>query len=334
MPIWIADYVLISYGTGAIMAVPAHDERDFEFAQQFNLPIIAVVDPGDARAAGRARRSPRRQAVLRRRRRRPSTPASTTASPTAEFKKQITADLAANGVGREAVNYKLRDWLFSRQRFWGEPFPILHELDAAGKPTGRVRAVARRAPAGRPAAPRRLQAARPPRAAARQGARRVALPGDRRHALQARNEHDAAVGRLAAGTTCGSSIRRTPRRRSIPRSKRPGCRSTSTSAAPSTRCCTCLYSRFWHKVLFDRGVVSTPEPFQKLVNQGMILGENNEKMSKSRGNVINPDDVVKEYGADSLRLYEMFMGPLEAHEALEHAGRQRRPQLSRPRRGG
>ncbi len=140
VPIWVADYVLISYGTGAIMAVPAHDERDFEFAEQFGLPITAVVDPGDAILASE------REEVLAGRRCFAGEGVAINSAQynglkTAEFKKRITADLESVGLGRQAVNYKLRDWLFSRQRFWGEPFPILHELDAAGKPTGRVRAV-------------------------------------------------------------------------------------------------------------------------------------------------------------------------------------------------
>ena len=196
MPIWIADYVLISYGTGAIMAVPAHDERDFEFAQQFELPIKAVVDPGNAvppsereevlagkrcfAGDGVAINSEQVQRPARR-------PSSRRRSPPIS---------QSDGLGREAVNYKLRDWLFSRQRFWGEPFPILHELDADRQTDGPRARRRRKGPAGRPAAPGRLQAARPARAAARQSAGRVALPGDRRQALQARDEHDAAVGRL------------------------------------------------------------------------------------------------------------------------------------------
>ena len=140
MPIWVADYVLASYGTGAIMAVPAHDERDFEFAEQFNLPITAVVDPGKAVSPQE------REEVLAGKRCSAEDGIAINSGKyngltTAEFKKKIAADLAKQGLGRVAVNYKLRDWLFSRQRFWGEPFPILHELDADGKPTGHIRAV-------------------------------------------------------------------------------------------------------------------------------------------------------------------------------------------------
>ena len=165
VPIWVADYVLISYGTGAIMAVPAHDERDFEFAQQFGLPIKPVVDPGDAVSPDE------RDEVLAGKRCFAGDGVAINSGkydglPTAEFKEKITADLAAQGLGREAVNYKLRDWLFSRQRFWGEPFPILHELDAERQTDGPRARGRRKGFAGRSAASGGFQAARPAGAAA------------------------------------------------------------------------------------------------------------------------------------------------------------------------
>jgi leucyl-tRNA synthetase len=309
VPIWIADYVLISYGTGAIMAVPAHDERDFEFAQQFNLDVVPVVDPKDAVPADE------RSEVLAGKLCSAADGVAVNSSKydglkTTDFKKKIAADLAAEGLGREAVNYKLRDWLFSRQRFWGEPFPILHELDAAGKATGRVRAVDAKdlpvdlphlddfKPHGRP---------EPPLDKAPDEWLYPVIDGQRYK--RETNTMPQWAGscwyylRFIDPTNTTAMIDPALEKAWMPIDLYVG--------GAEHAVLHLLYSRFWHKVLFDRGIVSTPEPFQKLVNQGMILGENGEKMSKSRGNVINPDAIVKEYGADSLRLYEMYMGPLE-----------------------
>ncbi len=310
VPIWVADYVLATYGTGAIMAVPAHDERDFEFAKQFGLPITAVVDPGDAVSAEE------RAEVLAGERCFAGEGVAVNSGKydglrTPEFKRKITADLAEQEVGREAVNYKLRDWLFSRQRFWGEPFPILHELDAAGNKTGRVRAVPEDQlpvdlphledfkPHGRPEPP--LDKA----------------PEEWLYPVIAGQRYKRETNTMPqwAGS-CWYYLRFLDPTNAVapidPRIEKAWMPIDLYIGGAEHAVLHLLYSRFWHKVLYDRGVVSMPEPFQKLVNQGMILGENNEKMSKSRGNVINPDVVVKEYGADSLRLYEMFMGPLEA----------------------
>ncbi len=301
LPIWIADYVLISYGTGAIMAVPAHDARDLEFATQFNLPVIEVVSSGNDAVPnigftgdGTAINS-----------------GEFTGLPTAEFKQKIAVALASQGLGKSAVNYRLRDWLFSRQRYWGEPFPIWHEIDADGKPTGLVRAVAENdlpvtlpdmddfQPKGTP---------EPPLAAApRDWLYMTADDGTR--LKRETNSMPQWAGscwyylRFCDNKNSQSFIDPAVEKYWMPVDLYIG--------GAEHAVLHLLYSRFWHKVLFDRGHVSTAEPFQKLVNQGMILGENNEKMSKSRGNVINPDDVVGEYGADALRLYEMFMGPLE-----------------------
>ena len=308
-PIWIADYVLISYGTGAIMAVPAHDERDFEFAQQFDIPIRAVVDPGDAVSAaerteilsGKGVFTGKGVAVHS---------GEFDGLTTDEFKQQITESLAARGLAKQAVNYKLRDWLFSRQRFWGEPFPILHELDNNGNKTGRVRAVSEEElpvdlphledfkPHGRP---------EPPLDKAPDEWLYPVIDG-------VRYKRETNTMPQWAGS-CWYYLRfLDPRNQAAlvdPEVEKAWMPVDLYVGGAEHAVLHLLYARFWHKVLYDRGVVSTAEPFHKLVNQGMILGENGDKMSKSRGNVINPDAVVAEYGADSLRLYEMFMGPLE-----------------------
>ena len=293
----------MGYGTGAIMAVPAHDERDLEFATKFGLPIR----PGRSSRRGRHRRAHGAftgdgVAVNRRR--------SSTGLPTARGQDDRSPrGSKRKGLGTATVNYRLRDWLFSRQRYWGEPIP-----DRAF-PASMARSQSRRANC-RCACPR-LKDYTPTRQCG-------AAAGDAtdwvntncpllRRRWRARDEHDAAVGRLVLVLPALSSIRRTTQalRREGKRTILDAA-STSTSAAREHAVLHLLYARFWHKVLFDLGLVSTPEPFLKLVNQGMILGENGEKMSKARGNVVNPDDVVREYGADALRVYEMFMGPLEA----------------------
>lgn len=376
IPIWIADYVLAGYGMGAIMAVPAHDERDFAFAKQFGLPIRTVIRPskewlektgspldslsepfvgeGDLINSGEFN-----------------------GQPSSEWKFKVTDWLQSRGQGSKKVNYKLRDWLFSRQRYWGEPFPILHELDAAGKPTGQIRALdeselplllpvlADYRPSGKPEPP-------------------LGKAGDwlevKRDGKRYRRETNTMP--QWAGS-CWYYLRfldpKNEKHYCAPEAEKYWMAVDLYVGGAEHAVLHLLYSRFWHKVLFDRGHVHTAEPFTKLVNQGMILGEMEyvgfrkagepdqakgwvsaalvdfetgqdkssgekleraklseeavekqgdgfvlksnphirvdaraAKMSKSRGNVINPDDVVQEYGADSMRLYEMFMGPLEA----------------------
>jgi leucyl-tRNA synthetase len=340
IPIWIADYVLISYGTGAIMAVPAHDTRDFEFAKVFDLPIIPVVDPGTA--FGTEGDSPLFRGDQSASDNNPPTAAKKATVPgnlrddllagkvafiadgtvinsgpyngltTAEFKKKITEDLDVNGFGRGAVNYKLRDWLFSRQHFWGEPFPILHELDEDGEPTGRIRALkSEELPLDLPAG-MKFDAAhdspQPPLEKAPPEWLYVTVDGKK-------YKRETNTMPQWAGS-CWYYLRFLDPKNGEslidPAIEKAWMPVDLYVGGAEHAVLHLLYARFWHKVLFDRGYVSMTEPFQKLVNQGMILGENNEKMSKSRGNVVNPDHVVKEYGADSLRLYEMFMGPLEA----------------------
>lgn len=394
VPVWIADYVLISYGTGAIMAVPAHDLRDWEFAVKFQIPIIPVVEPPsgyepskdelalaispDGDAAG---------TVLC-----PMTSEGTAINsdrfnglPTQEFKSRITSELAEAGLGRKAVNYRLRDWLFSRQRYWGEPFPLWHELDADGHPTGLLRAddvdslpvllpqLAEFKPTGTPD-PMLSKA-----------------PADWLYKTDTdgvRLKRETNTMPQWAGS-CWYYLRfadpRNSERFLDPALEKRWLPVDLYVGGAEHAVLHLLYSRFWHKVLFDRGLVSNCEPFQRLVNQGMILGDTDyhlsaeqfeanqtviqsfgltflrfkedngdfvalrnpsdnpdefcplkedqivkergktflkgteieltgrtDKMSKSRKNVVNPDKVVDEYGADSLRLYEMFMGPLEA----------------------
>ncbi len=400
VPIWIADYVLASYGTGAIMAVPAHDLRDWEFAVRFQLPIVPVVQPPTGYEPTREE-----SALTAKVNGQASTPfvglgtainsGAYNGTPTAQFKSKITTDLAAAGIGREAVNYRLRDWLFSRQHYWGEPFPIWHEIDAQGNLTGLMRAAAESElpitlpemsdfkPSGRP---------EPPLAKA---------PNEWLY------KTDKDGTRLARETntmpqwagSCWYYLRfidpKNPQRLVDSQKEKYWMPVDLYVGGAEHAVLHLLYSRFWHKVLFDRGYVSTAEPFQKLVNQGMILGEaeltrfhtasgsdvpadevttgpeGNEiwsktkepvqsvsmnprewdregedyvrraaapgeavgqrlpqrmvvqrtyKMSKSRGNVISPDSVVADYGADALRLYEMFMGPLEATKPWSMSG--------------
>ena len=297
VPIWTADYVLAGYGTGAIMAVPAHDSRDLEFALKFKLPIEVVVQaPGGGESLGFTGNGTAVNSGF------------LDGLPTPEAKAKITAWLEEKALGQGTVNYKLRDWLFSRQRYWGEPFPIvwnegghlgLSESDLPltppdltdFKPTG---------------------AGDPPLARAEEWCQ--AGDGQKRETntmpqwagscwyylryLDAQN-NDRFVGDEAERYWMGSA---------------------SDDATPGVDLYVggtehavlhLLYARFWHKVLFDLGQVTTPEPFYKLVNQGLILGEDGQKMSKSRGNAVNPDDILVEFGSDAFRLYEMFMGPLE-----------------------
>jgi leucyl-tRNA synthetase len=305
VPIWIADYVLATYGTGAIMAVPGHDTRDFEFAQKFNLPVIQVVQPPDASTdwrgfidEGTAVNSANAEISLNGLR-------------SAEAKIKITIWLDEKGLGKKTINYKLRDWLFSRQRYWGEPFPIVWR-------NGHHEALPESAlPVLPPALDDYKPTAegQPPLARARDW---VALPdGSTRETntmpqwagscwyylryLDARNPTQLVATEAESywmGTEVNQKSEITP--------------GVDLYVGGTEHAVLhLLYARFWHKVLFDLGYVSTAEPFFKLVNQGLILGEDGQKMSKARGNVVNPDDMIREYGADALRLYEMFMGPLE-----------------------
>ncbi|HIS27841.1 MAG TPA: leucine--tRNA ligase [Candidatus Avamphibacillus intestinigallinarum] len=301
LPIWIADYVLITYGSGAVMAVPGHDERDYEFATTFNLPIKEVVTGGDLSKA-----------------------------PQLADDKHINSDFL-NGMyqeeaiqkaiqwleehkkGEKKVTYRLRDWLFSRQRYWGEPIPIIHwedgsmstvpetelpltlpEMDEI-KPSGTGESPLANSDWVHVTDPetgmkgRRETNTMPQWAGSCWYYLRFIDP-DNKDALAAK---DALEKWLPVDIYIGGA---------------------------EHAVLHLLYARFWHKFLYDIGVVPTKEPFQKLFNQGMILGENHEKMSKSKGNVVNPDDIIESHGADTLRLYEMFMGPLDASVAWSENG--------------
>jgi leucyl-tRNA synthetase len=317
IPIWIADYVLASYGTGAIMAVPAHDTRDFEFATKFNLPIVQVVQPPNPKTDwhgfvddGISVNSTGPEISI-------------TGLPMPEAKKKITAWLESKSLGKTTVNFKLRDWLFSRQRYWGEPFPIIWKKDAAGNlyhealPESALPVLPPELTDYKPTA-----SGEPPLARAKNW---VNLPdGSTRETntmpqwagscwyylryLDTKNPNEF-VGKDTEQYWMGATGLSTLNPQPSTKSTTPGV--DLYVGGTEHAVLHLLYARFWHKVLYDLGYVSTPEPFFKLVNQGLILGEDGQKMSKSRGNVVNPDDILKVFGADAFRLYEMFMGPLE-----------------------
>ena len=296
IPVWIADYVLISYGTGAIMAVPAHDLRDFEFAVKFDIPVIQVVQPPetwepskDEAAAAAEVNGTTLTPFAGRGKAMNSGPFDGTT--TDEFKTQITDQLSQQGLGRAAVNYKLRDWLFSRQRYWGEPFPIWHELDADGQSTGLMRAEdVESLPVLHPHMDDFQPTGTPDPMLAKAGDSWLyKTDSDGTKLKRETNSMPQWAG------SCWYFLRFCDNKNSDafidPELEKYWMPVDLYIGGAEHAVLHLLYSRFWHKVLFDRGHVSMPEPFQKLVNQGMILGENGEKMSKSRGNVINPDDV-------------------------------------------
>jgi leucyl-tRNA synthetase len=293
IPIWIADYVMMGYGTGAIMAVPAHDDRDFEFAQRFDLPIKQVVQPLDDSnwqgytAAGTAVNSGFLDGL-----------------PTAEAKAKMIEWLVSNNQGKRKIQFKLRDWLFSRQRYWGEPFPIIwKDGQHYALPDDQLPLLAPPLDDYKPSGT--------PDPLLSKATEWVNLPDGFTRETNTMPQWAGSCWyylRYCDNKNLDRFISKEAE--SYWTSDKPGMVDLYVGGTEHA-VLHLLYARFWHKVLFDLGHVSTPEPFQKLVNQGLILGEDGQKMSKSRGNVVNPDDVVKEYGADSLRLYEMFMGPLE-----------------------
>jgi leucyl-tRNA synthetase len=301
IPIWIADYVLASYGTGAIMAVPGHDTRDFEFANKFKLPIVQVVQPPDSKIDWHGFTDDGISVNS----------GFINGLATPEAKRKITTWLEEKGLGKKTINYKLRDWLFSRQRYWGEPFPIVWKTSPDGQSYHEALSES-----ALPVLPPTLEDykpttdGQPPLARAKDW---LNLPdGSTRETntmpqwagscwyylryLDAKNS-GSFVGKDAENYWMKSG------------GEKPGV--DLYVGGTEHAVLHLLYARFWHKVLFDLDFVSTPEPFFKLVNQGLILGEDGQKMSKSRGNVVNPDDILKEFGADAFRLYEMFMGPLQ-----------------------
>ncbi len=293
-PIWIADYVLAGYGTGAIMAVPGHDSRDWEFATQFKLPIIEVVQGGDISQEAYTGDGEHVNSDF-----------LNGLNNEAAIAKMI-ARLEESGKGKGKVTYRLRDWLFSRQRYWGEPIPVLHLEDGSMKtvPEDQLPLLLPDVDAITPSG-----TGESPLANVTDWVNTI----DPETGMKARRETNTMP--QWAGS-CWYYLRFID-----PKNNDEICSPEKQKAwlpvdlyigGAEHAVLHLLYARFWHKVLYDIGVVDTKEPFHKLVNQGMILGDNNEKMSKSRGNVINPDDIVNEFGADTLRMYEMFMGPLEA----------------------
>lgn len=301
VPVWIADYVLASYGTGAIMVVPAHDERDYEFAKKFNLPIIPVIEGGNVEqeaytGEGKHINSDFLNGLNKE-----------------DAIAKAIAWLEEKGIGAKKVNYRLRDWTFSRQRYWGEPIPVIHwedgettlvpeeELPLYLPATNDIK------PSGTGESPlANLEDwVNVVDENGRKGKRETnTMPqwaGSSWYFLRYVDPHNheaiADKAKLEKWLPVDLYV-----------------------GGAEHAVLHLLYARFWHKFLYDLGVVPTKEPFQKLVNQGMILGNNHEKMSKSKGNVVNPDDIVEQYGADTLRLYEMFMGPLDASIAWSEDG--------------
>jgi leucyl-tRNA synthetase len=312
VPIYIADYVLWGYGTGAIMAVPAHDERDFEFATAHGIPIIEVVSKSGTPSGAPLTQAMVEEGIA-------VNSAEYDGLQTAEFKERVTADLEAAGKGEGRIEYKLRDWIFSRQRYWGEPIPIYFPVETEGDPrTGADYTIRYDQPMAvdESELPLRLPELEdyepgedPAGVLARARAWRFFQKGGRWFARETNTMPQWAgscwyylrfIDPDNAKALCSPGLAK----EWLPVDLYVG--------GAEHAVLHLLYARFWHKVLYDAGVVPTKEPFKKLVHQGMILGEDGQKMSKARGNVVNPDDIVAAFGADSLRIYEMFMGPLEA----------------------
>lgn len=302
MPIWIADYVLATYGTGAIMAVPAHDERDYEFAKQFDLPIVEVVAGGNIDEEAYA---------------------GDGELINSDFlnglnKKEAIAKaiswLEEHGVGEKKITYRLRDWLFSRQRYWGEPIPIIHWEDGTMTPVDE----------------KDLPLMLPVTTDIKPSGTGESPLANITEWVNVVHPETGMKGRRETNTmpqwagSCWYYLRyidpTNDEMLADPELLKHWLPVDVYIGGAEHAVLHLLYARFWHKVLYDLNIVPTKEPFQKLFNQGMILGEGNEKMSKSKGNVVNPDQIIESHGADTLRLYEMFMGPLEASIAWSTNG--------------
>lgn len=302
MPIWIADYVLDSYGTGAIMSVPAHDERDFEFAQKYDLPIVPVIEGFNVAEGAYTEDGLHINSDF------------LNGLNNEEAIKKMVDYLQEHELGEEKVSYRLRDWLFARQRFWGEPIPVIHwedgttttvpeeDLPLELPKTDHIK------PSGTGESP-------------------LANIEDWVNVTDPETDLKGKRDTNTMPQWAGSSwyfLRyidpRNPDQLADPDQLKKWLPVDLYIGGAEHAVLHLLYARFWHKFLYDLEIVPTKEPFQKLYNQGMILGEGNEKMSKSKGNVVNPDDVVEQYGADTLRLYEMFMGPLDAAIAWSEEG--------------
>ena len=308
--IWIADYVLISYGTGAIMAVPGHDERDWEFASKYNLPIVEVVEGGDvSKAAYTAKGNAKiinssNDKTL-----------SMDGLSVDQAIKEAILFIEKNSIGKATVNYKLRDWLFSRQRYWGEPFPLIHKDDS-------VELIHEK---DLPVMLPEVENYKP----SDDGKSPLSLV---KNWVEVKDESGNIIGLRETNTmpqwagSCWYFLRFTdPNNTNEAWSKEKENYWMPVDlyiGGQEHAVLHLLYSRFWHHVLYDLGLVSTKEPFKKLYNQGMILGDDGTKMSKSRGNVINPEEIMDEYGSDSMRLYEMFMGPLNKSKPWSTKGLQ------------
>jgi leucyl-tRNA synthetase len=309
LPVWLADYVLMSYGTGAIMAVPAHDERDWTFAKTYQLPIREVIQGGHVQEAAfvATDRGTVVNSAL------PDGSLSLNGMKPAEAIPAITAWLEQKGTGKKAINYKLRDWLFARQRYWGEPFPIVW-VDGESRPLPEEQLplilpeTSNFKPSGSGESPLA-------------NLEEWLVTTDPQTGKPARRETNTMP--QWAGS-CWYYLRfadpKNAKQLVDPAMERYWMPVDLYVGGSEHAVLHLLYSRFWHKVLYDIGVVSTPEPFKKLVHQGIVLGEDNQKMSKSRGNVVNPDDMMDQFGADAVRLYEMFMGPLEAMKPWSSRG--------------
>lgn len=302
LPIWIADYVLMSYGTGAIMAVPGHDERDWEFAKKFNLDIVEVVKGGDvAKEAYTGDGEHVNSEFLN-------------GLGKEEAISKAIDWLETTGKGQKKITYRLRDWLFSRQRYWGEPIPIIHWED------GTTSAVPEE----------QLPLALPKTTEIKPSGTGESPLANIAEWVNVIDSETGKKGRRETNTmpqwagSCWYYLRyidpENTEYLADPEKLKRWLPVDIYIGGAEHAVLHLLYARFWHKVLYDLGVVPTKEPFQRLFNQGMILGENNEKMSKSKGNVVNPDDIIESHGADTLRLYEMFMGPLDASIAWSENG--------------
>lgn len=302
VPIWIADYVLASYGTGAIMAVPAHDERDYDFAKTFDLAIIPVLEGGDVTKAAYTEDGLHINSDFL------DGMDKETAIAT------MIAWLEEKGIGKKETSYRLRDWLFSRQRYWGEPIPVIHWEDGTTT-TIPLEELPLRLPKTSDIHP--SGTGESPLANIEEWVNVV----DPVTGLKGRRETNTMPQWAGSSWYFLRFIDPHNKKELADFEKLKRWLPVDIYIGGAEHAVLhLLYARFWHKFLYDIGVVPTKEPFQKLFNQGMILGENNEKMSKSRGNVVNPDDVVRKYGADTLRLYEMFMGPLDAAIAWNENG--------------
>lgn len=312
IPILISDYVMMGYGTGAIMAVPAHDQRDFEFAKKFEIPVLQVVAPLKDKDVNIDKEAFTEEGISINS---SNDEISINGLKTKDAKKTIIAWLEKNNIGKSKIQYRLRDWLFSRQRYWGEPIPIIYFEDGSKRafeleelPLELPKDVPNFKPAGTGESPL----------------------ANIDNWINYYDKRTGKTGKLETNTmpqwsgSCWYFLRYID-----PNNKEWFCDAEKEKywmnvdlyiGGAEHAVLHLLYARFWHKVLFDYGYVSTKEPFKKLFHQGLIMGEDGRKMSKSLGNVVNPDDIVKEFGADSLRMFEMFLGPLEQSKPWSSTG--------------